>query len=251
MSGVDIVFFDAGETILHPHPSFPELFANTAQAKGHDVSVEDATEVQLRLAPHLVELAEDTGVENPSLHPADSLRFWSFLYRMLLKELGIEDEELVSALYATFSDISSYALFDDVLPALRRLESEGYRLGLISNFEEWLEEMLIELEVGHLFEVRVVSGIEGVEKPDPRIYERALQRAGAQAHAAVHVGDSPAMDVEPAIATGMRAVLLDRLGRYGDHPGTVISSLDELFGVVSYLAHEPSNPPARPRRRGS
>lgn len=260
VSGIDIVFFDAGETLLHPHPSFPELFARTVQNKGHDVSVEDATEVQLRLAPHLVELAEDTGVENPSLQAEDSLRFWSFLYRRLLKELGIEDEELVSALYATFSDISSYALFDDVLPVLQRLESAGYRLGLISNFEGWLEEMLVELEIGHLFEVRIVSGAEGVEKPNPRIYELALERAGAEAQAAVHVGDSPAMDVEPAAAAGMRAVLLDRLGRYGDHPGTVISSLDQLAGVVADLAREPLDPsvpsarprgdsPARPRRR--
>ncbi|MDQ3659454.1 MAG: HAD-IA family hydrolase [Actinomycetota bacterium] len=248
MRGIDIVFFDAGETLLHPHPSFPELFALTAQANGHDVSVADATEVQLRLAPHLVELAEDTGVANPSLQSGDSLRFWSFLYRRLLKELGIEDEDLVSALYSTFSDISSYALFDDVLPALQRLEAEGYRLGLISNFEGWLEEMLVELEIGNLFEVRIVSGIEGVEKPDPRIYELALQRAGAEAHAAVHVGDSPAMDVEPAATAGIRPVLLDRLGRYGDQPGTVISSLNELAGVMSDLAREPEIPPGRPHR---
>jgi putative hydrolase of the HAD superfamily len=239
VSGIEIVFFDAGETILHPHPSFPELFARTAQAKGYDLSVEDATSVQQRLAPHLVDLAEDAGVENPSLEAKDSLRFWSFLYRRLLSEFGIEDEELVSALYATFSDISSYVLFEDVLPALRRLDSEGYRLGLISNFEEWLEEMLVELEVGHLFEVRIVSGSEGVEKPDPRIYELALQRAGAEARSAVHVGDSPAMDVEPATTAGMRAVLLDRFGRYGDHPGTVISSLHELSGAVSDLSREP------------
>jgi putative hydrolase of the HAD superfamily len=242
MSGIDIVFFDAGETLLHPHPSFPELFARIAQSQGHDVSVEDAIEVQRRLAPHLVELAEDTGVENPSFQAEDSLRFWSFLYRRLLKELGIENEELVSALYKTFSDISSYALFDDVLPALRRLEAEGYRLGLISNFEEWLEEMLVELEIGDLFEVRIVSGVEGVEKPDPRIYQLALDRAGAQAHAAVHVGDSPAMDVEPAAAAGINPVLLDRLGRYRDHPGTVISGLDELAGAVSALAREPHDP---------
>lgn len=252
MSGIDIVFFDAGETLLHPHPSFPELFARTAQATGHDVSVEDATTVQARLAPHLVDLAEDTGVEKPSLHAEDSLRFWSFLYRRLLKELGIEDEQLVSVLYKTFSDISSYALFDDVLPALQRLEAEGYRLGLISNFEEWLEEMLVELEIGDLFEVRIVSGAEGVEKPDPRIYELALERAGADPRAAVHVGDSPAMDAEPAAAAGMEAVLLDRLGRYRGRPGTVISSLDELAGVVSDLPrepHDPRVPPARPRRR--
>ena len=48
--------------------------------------------------------------------------------------------------------------------------------GLISNFEEWLEEMLVELEVGHLFDVSVISGTEGLEKPDPAIFHLALER---------------------------------------------------------------------------
>jgi putative hydrolase of the HAD superfamily len=235
VTGIDVVFLDAGETILHPHPSFPELFARTVQAAGHHVSVEDATAVQQRLAPHLVDLAEDTGVEHPSLHPEDSLRFWSYLYRRLLAELDIRDEDLVARLYSTFSSISSYALFDDVLPCLRVLTDEGYRLGLISNFELWLEEMLVELEVGDLFEVRVVSGAEGVEKPDPRIYELALERAGVRPEAAVHVGDSPALDVEPAAAAGMHTVLLDRLGRYPDHAGAVIASLEDLPAILSKL----------------
>lgn len=235
MNPIEIVFLDAGETILHPHPSFPELFARTARADGYEVSVEEATAVQQRLAPHLVDLAEDTGVHHPSLHPGDSLAFWSYLYRRLLLELGIEDEGLVKSLYATFSDISSYALFDDALPALQALESEGYRLGLISNFELWLEEMLVELEVGHLFEIRVVSGAEGVEKPDVRIYELALERAGTRPEAAVHVGDSPSLDIEPASAAGMHTVLLDRLGRYPEHPGTVIATLKDLPAVLPEL----------------
>ncbi|HET7481574.1 MAG TPA: hypothetical protein VFK89_01810, partial [Actinomycetota bacterium] len=64
---IDIVFFDAGETLLHPHPSFPELFATTVGTAGFDVTPEKVGEVQGRLAPHLVELAEESGVEKPSL----------------------------------------------------------------------------------------------------------------------------------------------------------------------------------------
>ena len=77
-------------------------------------------------------------------------------------------------------------------------------MGLISNFESWLEEMLVELEVGHHFEPAIISGIEGVEKPDPTIYEIALEKAGVAPENAVHVGDSPGMDVEPASLVGIR-----------------------------------------------
>lgn len=233
---IEMVFFDVGETLLHPHPSFPELFATTAQARGHAVTPERVAEVQGRLAPHLVELASESGVEKPSLSAEGSLKFWKHLYRRLSGELGIDDEDLVQELYDVFSSRASYRLFDDVVPTLDRLTSSGYRLGVVSNFEEWLEKMLVELEVGHLFEVTVISGVAGIEKPDPQIYEIALREADVTPDVALHVGDSPAMDVEPATAVGMRAVLLDRYGRYdGTGQGARIESLQELPELLEKL----------------
>lgn len=232
---IDIVFLDAGETLLHPHPSFHELFAIICADAGVDVTAEDVEGVQRRMAPHLVDLAEDTGVDNPSLAGADSRRFWTYLYRRFLEELGIEDESLVTRLYERFSSSSSYRLFDDALPAMTELRGRGYRLGLISNFEQWLEEMLVELEVGDLFDVAVISGVEGVEKPDPGIYRLALDRAKVAPEATVHVGDSPGLDVQPAREVGMNVVLLDRHGRYRDERVARIDSLQELPDVVSKL----------------
>jgi putative hydrolase of the HAD superfamily len=233
---VGIVFFDAGETLLHPHPSFPELFATTVYERGYIVTAGEVAEVQGRLAPHLVELAEESGVEQPSLSAEGSLKFWKHLYRRLLGEFGIDDEDMVSRLYEVFSSSASYKLFDDVLPTLAVLTAAGYRLGVISNFEEWLEKMLIELEVGHLFDVTIISGVAGVEKPDPLIYEIALKEAKVAAGEAVHVGDSPVMDVEPSASVGMRSVLLDRYGRYDSHAqGARIQSLQELPELLSKL----------------
>ena len=228
---IEVVFFDAGETILHPHPSFPELFAEVCGRHGINVDAEEVSAVQQRLAPHLVELAEESGVREPSLSPESSLKFWSHLYRRLLAEFGVHDESMVTEMYAVFSSASSYRLYDDVLPTMDRL-ARSHRLGLISNFEAWLEEMLVELEVGHLFEISVISGIEGMEKPDTRIYERALEVAGVEPGAAVHVGDSPAMDVEPAASVGIRTILLDRWNRY---PGAEVPRVASLSEVPALL----------------
>jgi len=233
MSEIQIVFFDAGETLLHAHPSFPELFVEVCRRNDIDMDVERVREVQERLAPHLVELAEETGVTEPSLSADDSLIFWSHLYRRLLGELGIANEQLVGELYRTFSNSASYRLFDDALPALREVERQGYRLGLISNFERWLEEMLVELEVGHIFDTTVISAIEGMEKPNLEIYRRAIERARVDPSSAVHVGDSPTMDVEPATAVGMRGILLDRYDRYADRPHERITSLSELPALLA------------------
>ena len=230
---IDIVFFDAGETLLHPHPSFPELFAETSRAHGRQIDPAEVTSVQARLAPHLVDFVEETGVDKPSLSPEDSEVFWTHLYRRFLAELGIADEELVHRLYSTFSSVSSYVLFDDVVPALQDMRDAGYRIGLISNFEGWLDEMLVELELGDVFDTKVISGLEGVEKPDPEIYRIALDRAGVEPERAVHVGDSPGLDVAPASSLGMITVLIDRFDRYPDHPHGRIRSLKELRGVVA------------------
>lgn len=231
----EIVFFDAGETLLRPYPSFPQLLTQICGENGYPISAEDAAEVQQRLAPHLVELAEETGIDKPSLDPEHSRIFWTHLYRRITGELGIEDEALVETLFARFSHPSSYRLFDDALPCLTSLQNAGFRLGLISNFEGWLQEMLTEMEVGHLFEVSVISGFEGMEKPDRGLYDLALERAGVDGRDAVHIGDSPKMDVEPAREVGMTGVLLDRYNRYPDAEGPRVSSLSDIPSLLEKL----------------
>jgi putative hydrolase of the HAD superfamily len=233
---IEMVFFDAGGTILDPHPSFPELFSITCLTSGFDVSEEDVAEVQNRLAPHLVELLDEAGLDHgPTLSPEASRRFWTFTYRRFLAELGIDDEGMTNQLYETFSSIESYRLYDDVKPVLDEVEKTGYRLGLISNFDSWLEKMLIEMEVGHIFEPSIISGIEGIEKPDPGIYRLAIERAGVAAERTVHIGDSPGMDMEPAAAAGITPILLDRAGRYPDSRYARIQELSELLPLLSEM----------------
>jgi putative hydrolase of the HAD superfamily len=110
---------------------------------------------------------------------------------------------------------------------LDRLREAGLVLGVVSNFEAWLERLLDELGVTHYFSVRVISGVEGMEKPDPRIFELAMSRAGVSAEASVYVGDNPEFDVDPALAVGMFPVLIDRRQRFPDSPATRIDSMDE------------------------
>jgi putative hydrolase of the HAD superfamily len=234
-SGIEVIFFDAGDTLIGPHPSFHELFSQVCAERGHDVPAHRVLEVQNELAPHLVDLAEDTGVANPSFSREESQRFWGYLYRRFLEVLEVDDPGLATALLHRFSTGSSYRLFDDVLPTLRKLHEQGYRLGLISNFEQWLEERLIELEVGHLFDVSVISGFVMIEKPDPAIYELALKRAAVHPGCAVHVGDSMSLDVHPATSVGMHAVLIDRGGRYPEVEVPTIESLEELPPLAAKL----------------
>lgn len=225
------VFFDAGETLVHPHPTFPDLFARILQREGYDVDPET-----IRDRTHVVfdrfKQAADTN-ELWTTSPERSRRFWHEVYGIFLRGLGIEgDDGLIDRVYAEFTDLANYALFEDVPPTLDKLRDAGLELGVVSNFEEWLEQLLEDLGVIGYFGVRVVSGVEGMEKPDPRIFRLAMDRAGVRPEESVYVGDNPEFDVGPAAAVGMFPVLIDRRGRFPDAEGITIASMDELPGVL-------------------
>jgi putative hydrolase of the HAD superfamily len=232
---IKIVFFDAGGTILEPYPTFAEAFTRICRTHGYEVAPGDVQAVFHRQGPNVADVVRETGVANVTTSAEASQVFWRHLYTMFLRALGIEDDELRDDLLRTFSDKASYKLFPEVMDAFEELRAVGYRLGLISNFEGWLEEVLIEEKAGDIFDVRVISGIEGVEKPDPQIYRLALERAGAEPHECVHVGDSISNDLEPATAVGMKAVMIDRSGSFPDASWPRITTLGELPGLLRSL----------------
>lgn len=227
---VDAVIFDAGETLLHPYPSYAGLLARFISEHGHPLSEHDVLVAEDELANALSE--RGGAARGWSLSPEASRDFWTGLYRGLLAHLGIDDGGLPDAIYERFVEPDHYALFDDTLPALRDLKSRGYRLGLISNWQDWLESRLAALDVAALLDTIVVSAVEGVEKPDPRIFELALRRLGVEPSRACYVGDNPVFDAEPADALGMHAVLIDRRGRLTGSRWPVVASLADVARVL-------------------
>jgi putative hydrolase of the HAD superfamily len=227
------VFFDAGETIVHAHPSFPELLTAVLADDGYTVDPIEVREGITLVAEHFARASDERLLWTTSPHASKA--FWLGVYRGFLERLRLPtDGGLPERLYGAFTDRSNYRLFDDVLPTLRDLRAAGLRLGVISNFEEWLERLLDDLGVASLLEVQVISGIEGIEKPDPAIFELALSRMALPAEACVYVGDNPRFDTDPAEDLGMLGVLIDRRNRFPDHagPGLRIRSLSALPAAI-------------------
>jgi putative hydrolase of the HAD superfamily len=221
------VFFDAGETLLHPHPSFPELLSATLSEEGIDASPERIRAKVHVLTDRFHRAAADGELWSTS--EARSRAFWGSVYSLLLGELGVTmDDRLAARLYATFTDAANYRLFPDVLPVLEDLRGRGLTLGLVSNFEAWLDGLLEHLGIRTLLDIRVISGEVGLEKPDPEIFRMALARASVLPAASTYVGDNPYFDVEPAVAVGMRGILIDRRDRHPGFPGDRITSLSDL-----------------------
>ena len=226
------IFFDAGETLVYPHPSFAELFSEVLRAEGHLIDPALVRDTVSAYSHRFTEAARRG--ELWSVSAERSRAFWLGIYRDFIREVGIEAdaEKLGNLLYATFSDPVNYRLHPDAIPTLDRLRAAGIPLGVISNFEEWLERLLEALGVTGYFPVRVISGIEGVEKPDPRIFQIALERVGVDAAEAVYVGDHPFFDVEAAGEVGMLPILIDRRGRYADADCIRITSMEDLPAAI-------------------
>ena len=103
-----------------------------------------------------------------------------------------------------------FRVFDDVVPALRSLRERSITLVVVSNWDVSLHDVLARLEVRPLVDGILTSAEAGVRKPEPAIFRRALELAGVEAGAAVHVGDSPEDDVAGARAAGIAPVLIRR-----------------------------------------
>jgi putative hydrolase of the HAD superfamily len=237
---LDCVLFDAGDTLLAPAPSFQGRFVAVAAAHGLPLE-EAAVDAAIAEAVRAAEWPADW------TDPATQRSFWVGFYRQVLAALGHEGMEgsgepqggapvgleLAEALFAAFSDPAGYRLFDDARPALEALAGRGLKLGVVSNFEPWLEDVLALEGVDHLFAAVAISGKLGVAKPDPEIFLAALTEAGADPAATVHVGDQPGNDVAAARAVGITPVLIDRFAR---HPGPDgVHRVEDLLGLVRLL----------------
>jgi putative hydrolase of the HAD superfamily len=221
------VFFDAGETLVHPDPSFPELFARIVTREGYPREPVAISDGLTMVSDEFRRASREHALWTTS--PERSRRFWLGVYDRFLEVLDLpRTDGLADTLYRSFTYRANYAAFDDVRPSLERLRGEGLTLGLISNYEAWLEDLLADLELTSLLPIRVVSGIEGVEKPDPAIFRLALERAELPAEEVVYVGDVPDFDYDPPAALGMFPVLVDRRERHASFAGTRVTDLRDL-----------------------
>ncbi len=110
-------------------------------------------------------------------------------------------------------ETADFVFYEDTLPALQALKEQGYRLGLISNLWPFPVRVLFdELGLGAYFEHMIYSFEVGHAKPEPEIFEKALELFGVAPEDVLMVGDNPVNDVQGAMAVGMQAALIDRSG---------------------------------------
>ncbi len=149
---------------------------------------------------------------------------------VLLRSLGLEQAvPLAEEIYLRYWKLDrELRLYPDAIPTLVELKNRGYRLGLITNVTDDPTEDVERMGLLSLLDVVVASCLAKCDKPNPRIFQIALEKLGAAPGQAVHVGDQLLADVKGATAAGIAGILLDRYDIQPMRHHLRIRSLSEL-----------------------
>jgi len=134
-------------------------------------------------------------------------------------------------------------LYSDVRRCLDALRAEHRSLGVVSNSssEATVRRLLDRVGILDYFSRILSSGTEGVEKPNPEIFRRAVERLTVRPEETVYVGNLAYTDAKAACAAGLHGVWLNREGcGYGEDPPEIISLLELPLVVHRFESEDAS-----------
>ena len=217
------ILFDVGGTLVFP--SWSRISDELAR-EGIDIAPEQlaASEPRARHAIDRETLAHRT---------RDPAR-WAEFFDLIVRECGVAGiPPAALARLKAYND--AHNLWEHVPPEVPRLLERlrrRHRLGVVSNSDGSVARKLAELDLAPVFEVIIDSHLVGVAKPDPRIFQIALEQMSVRADEAVYVGDIYHVDVVGPRAAGLRPILLDPCGLHTDKDCDRVRSLTELVPSV-------------------
>jgi len=228
---IKAVFFDWFNTLARYEPPREELHSQSLREFGIEVSPEEIRPGLMAADNYFFEENANSPIEKRE--PRERAEVYMRYENMILIKAGVEaGQELLPKIMQRLEQLFkrvTFILFDDVLITLERLKDKQLILGLLTNASEGLISIRRELGLDPYLDFVVTSEEVGRDKPNPPIFQLALQRAGVEASEAMHVGDQYKLDIIGARGVGIKPILIDRYNQYphvSDCPR--ICSLTEL-----------------------
>ena len=221
-SQVKAIFFDVGNTLLFPNR---ERIHAPLVARGMSPDSNRLRALECRIKNEFDLLMTEDGSHDHN--------FWWMYYTQLFTDIGLKDDGLRDGLVV---NIRNSANWDQILPGTcDRLRQIGrhYRIGVISNADGKIEDVLRRCEIADCFLSITDSGLVGYEKPHSEIFRQALQTLNVRPEESLYVGDMYSVDYVGATGAGMHAVLMDVPGAYVDKNVPRVESLEELTAVLT------------------
>jgi putative hydrolase of the HAD superfamily len=141
-------------------------------------------------------------------------------------------DDYFSELFEYFAEAAAWTLYPEVPATLAALKERGLILDVISNFDSRLHRILAGLGIADCFDEVFISSAVGHAKPDPRIFQAALQKHGFDPTDVAHIGDSETNDIRGASNLGLKAILVNRGGPQPSPSLPCVGSLNEIFPLL-------------------
>jgi HAD superfamily hydrolase (TIGR01509 family) len=222
MARIRAVFLDAGGTLIHLDRGFI-LAALAEQGIAKD-------EAAFLIADQLAREHRAAAIRSGEvLDDASSWRVYAVRLLELLEATGDAAEGVTAAIRQRHRAGTLWTHVEPgTLETLAQLKDRGYTLGVVSNADGRVENFLQHVGITRYLDFVVDSGIVGVEKPNPRIFEIALERGNVSKDEVVHVGDVYEVDVLGARAAGIEPIMIITTGSAAPPDVRVIRSFTEL-----------------------
>jgi putative hydrolase of the HAD superfamily len=219
------VVFDVDFTLARPGPDLgPDGYRELGRRHGLD------------LDPSRYDEARATAFAEVKRHPEldHDEEIWILFTERIIRGMGGEGDTYAAAveMESRWAQSVHFELYDDALPVLEHLRQRGLLIGLLSNSSRDLNEFVVHHSLRA--DAVLTSHAHGKTKPHQSIFRAMLGLLDVAPDEAVMVGDTIDDDVVGARAVGMRAVLLDREGRYPDVDGR-LDDLRELPAALGLL----------------
>jgi HAD superfamily hydrolase (TIGR01509 family) len=225
------IFFDAGNTLIRMDYA---AIVRALDSRGVRVSPVDVERADWRARVRLDPTLAGAGASVRSTETPDTAGRY---LRLILDELGVRNEALAAELgawrLAYNPPVGLWNVVEpDALAALRLVRQAGLSAAVISNSNGSVRSILENLGLAAYLDFVLDSAEVGVEKPNARIFQMALERAGLGPGQAVYVGDLYSVDVLGARAAGLPAVLLDPGACWGGRDCPTASSVLHAVRLV-------------------
>lgn len=224
MPHIQALSFDIGDTLVYDAPTLPERLAEAARNGGLTL---DSTRLSaaFRAAEAFAVRRYVAGVAWDA--PGALRETVSYLWN------SMEMPPLTDTQWAAFASafaalpVTRY-VHPEASALLEELGRRGFVLGAISDWEDTLPDVLMELDLLQYFSALSISACVGVTKPDPLLFEDALDQLNLPPESCLHIGDWYELDVAGARAAGMQALLFDWADRRPDADCPRVTSWDQL-----------------------
>lgn len=234
-----VIFFDAAGTLIHPRRPVGESYAEIAIRFGNKAGAGEVSSAFRRAFSQARPLAFGPRRGREELRRLER-EWWRAVVAETFASLGeLNDfEAYFDALFAYFAQPRSWEVSADAPDLLRALRGQGIELGIISNFDYRVVQILEGLGLLEYFDSVTLSAEAGWAKPAPEIFQTALAAHQAAPDQGLHVGDSTHLDIAGAKAVGLEAILVRRHGdaplarRKGRCPDLEVHSLQAILPYV-------------------